>query len=59
LPANPERCIETFLIFRRVQLMMWALESRDEPAFATWREDCADDLRKLRAEMSTLSQRGY
>jgi Ser/Thr protein kinase RdoA (MazF antagonist) len=55
LPANPERCIETFLIFRRVQLMMWALESRDEPAFASWREDCADDLRKLRVDMTNVS----
>jgi Ser/Thr protein kinase RdoA (MazF antagonist) len=52
LPPNPERCIETWLIFRRVQLLMWALESRDEPAFASWREDCADDLRKLRMDMS-------
>jgi Ser/Thr protein kinase RdoA (MazF antagonist) len=59
LPPEPERYLATFLILRRVQLLLWALESRDEPAFATWREDCADDLRKLRAEMSTLSQRGY
>jgi Ser/Thr protein kinase RdoA (MazF antagonist) len=59
LPAHPERYLMTFLIFRRVQLLMWALESRDEPAFATWRVDCADDLRKLRAEMDAVTQRDH
>jgi Ser/Thr protein kinase RdoA (MazF antagonist) len=58
LPPDPEQCVETWLIFRRVQLLMWALESRDEPAFATWRDDCADDLRKLRAAMASSVQRG-
>jgi Ser/Thr protein kinase RdoA (MazF antagonist) len=59
LPPEPERHLETFLILRRVQLMLWALESRDEPAFASWREDCADDLRKLRAGMRAGSQGGH
>lgn len=59
LPAHPERYLMTFLIFRRVQLLMWALESRDEPAFATWRVDCADDLRKLRAEMDAVTRRDH
>ncbi len=52
LPPHPERYIETFLIFRRVQLLMWVLESRDEPAFASWREDVVDDLQKLRTAMN-------
>ena len=54
LPPEPERYLDTFLILRRVQLMLWGLESRDEPAFKNWVADSADDLRKLRADMSNV-----
>jgi Ser/Thr protein kinase RdoA (MazF antagonist) len=48
LPSNHEAYLATFFILRRLQLLMWVLQSREHPAFrAWWREAAEDDLGRL------------
>lgn len=48
LSADHERYLDIFFALRRIQLMIWVIESRDHPAFrARWVEWARNDLQKL------------
>jgi Ser/Thr protein kinase RdoA (MazF antagonist) len=50
LPVEDERHLDTFFALRNLQLLLWALESRDHPAFRErWRAWMADEIDQLRA----------
>ena len=56
LPAAHERHLDTFFALRHLQLLLWALESRDHPAFRErWRAWAADELGQLRAFLAAPS----
>lgn len=47
-PEEHERYLDTFFALRRIQLLIWVIESRDHPAFrAKWAEWARHDLQKL------------
>ena len=49
-PVAHERHLDTFFALRNLQLLLWALDSREHPAFRDrWREWAADELHLLRA----------
>ena len=44
--------LAAFALLRRMQLLMWALESREHPAFrTTWRDWAREDLGALSAAL--------
>ena len=47
LSADQERYLDTFFALRRIQLLIWVIESRDHPAFRAWVEWARHDLQKL------------
>jgi Ser/Thr protein kinase RdoA (MazF antagonist) len=50
LSAESERQLDTFFALRHLQLLLWALDSRDHPAFHDrWRAWAEDELRLLRS----------
>jgi Ser/Thr protein kinase RdoA (MazF antagonist) len=50
LSAAHERHLDTLFALRNLQLLLWALDSRDHPAFRDrWREWATDELQLLRA----------
>ena len=52
LPADAETHLAAFALLRRMQLLMWALESREHPAFrTTWRDWAREDLGALAAAL--------
>ena len=45
LPTNCDRHLNALFILRRVQILMWILESRDHAAFrGDWRDWASDEL---------------
>jgi Ser/Thr protein kinase RdoA (MazF antagonist) len=49
LRRDHERYLETFFALRRMQLLMWGLESRDRPAFRDdWAADARHELQQLK-----------
>lgn len=47
-PEQHEAYLDTFLALRRIQLMIWVIESRDHPAFrAGWAEWARNDVQEL------------
>lgn len=47
-PEQHEAYLDTFLALRRIQLLIWVIESRDHPAFrAGWVEWARNDLQEL------------
>jgi Ser/Thr protein kinase RdoA (MazF antagonist) len=49
LPENHEHYLETFFALRRIQLLLWMLESREHPAFRDeWALQARDELHQLR-----------
>ncbi len=52
LPSEPETVLASFLILRRLQIMIWTLESRDHPSFQDWAKWTVSDLGKLREELA-------
>jgi Ser/Thr protein kinase RdoA (MazF antagonist) len=49
LPADHLRHLSALVLLRRVQILMWILESRHHPAFADWDQSARDDVRDLDA----------
>jgi Ser/Thr protein kinase RdoA (MazF antagonist) len=49
LPSAHEGYLDTFFALRRLQLLMWVLESREHPAFRNdWAAAAQDDLEHLK-----------
>jgi len=47
-PAQHEAYLDTFLALRRLQLLIWVIESRDHPAFRSgWAEWARNDVQEL------------
>jgi Ser/Thr protein kinase RdoA (MazF antagonist) len=54
LAADHERHLDAFFALRHLQMLYWALEERDHPAFRDrWRVWAEDELRHLRAFLAT------
>jgi Ser/Thr protein kinase RdoA (MazF antagonist) len=52
LPSEPERVLDTLVLLRVLQVMVWVIESRDHPAFQDWRKWAVYDLALLREKMA-------
>jgi len=50
LPEDLDRHLEPLMALRRLQLMLWFLEQRDNPAFINWE----DEVKMLQAELNAF-----
>jgi Ser/Thr protein kinase RdoA (MazF antagonist) len=50
LPADLERHLEPLMALRRLQLLLWFLEQRDDPAFTNWE----DEVEMLQADLNAF-----
>jgi Ser/Thr protein kinase RdoA (MazF antagonist) len=50
LPEDLERHLEPLMALRRLPLLLWVLEQRDDPAFTNWE----DEVEMVQAELNAF-----
>jgi Ser/Thr protein kinase RdoA (MazF antagonist) len=54
LPPDVEAHLAALAVLRRVQILIWVLESREHPAFAEWRDWSSEEVDGIRGALAAI-----